>query len=181
MKWIIANVASLVLNAILVLWGRGSFLVAVLSIGVSLWIGLPLLILSCVFFSIASRKNRTRFMNMSGYCFAVALITFSTILSIPIGGKLLAHDIRKAKAFCEDLVPKLNKVKNDTGAFPKDISELLDEARPPPFVRTSRLSFRWNELSFHTHRSRNHPGWVDIRKPESNLVLLGLRKANNTI
>jgi len=131
MKWIIAIATSVVLNAFLILWGRGSFLAAIISLGSSFWIGLPVLILSAVFFSIAARKNNPRFMSISTSGIAVAAVIFSTILSIPIGSRLGAHETHKAKAFCEALVPRMEEIRSQTGAYPRDLSNLLDGLRPP--------------------------------------------------
>jgi len=131
MKWIIAIVTCFVLNAILIVWGRGSFLAAVISLGASFWIGLPLLVLSGVVFSIAARKNSTRFMTISGSGIVAALIILSTILTIPIGGTIVEHDVSKAKAFCEALVPEMEDIRDQTGAYPRDISVVLDGLRPP--------------------------------------------------
>ena len=131
MKWIIAIATSLILNAILILWGRGSFLATIISLSASFWIGLPLLISSGVFFSIAARKNSARFMTISGSGIVAAFVIFSTMLTILIGSKLVNHDVRKTKAFCEALVPKMEKIKEQTGVYPKDISGVLGGLRPP--------------------------------------------------
>jgi hypothetical protein len=126
MKWIIAIAASVVLNAVLILWGRGSFLAAIIALGTSFWIGLPLIILSAVFFSIAARKNSARFTSIAGSGIAAALVIFSTMLSIPIGNKVVDHDVREAKVFCEALVPKMELIREQTGGYPRDISTLLE-------------------------------------------------------
>ena len=131
MKWIIAIVTCLVLNAVLLVWGRGNFIAAVISLSASFWIGLPLLILSGVFFSVAARKNNTRFMTISGSGIIAALIIFSTMLTIPTGNKIVDHDVSKAKAFCEALVPKMEKFKDQTGSYPKDISGIIGGTRQP--------------------------------------------------
>lgn len=131
MKWIIAIATSVVLNAFLILWGRGSFLAAIISLGGSLWIGLPSLILSAVFFAMAARKNNTRFMSISTSGIAVAAVIFSTVLSIPIGSKLGAYETRKAKAFYEALVPRMEEIRVQTGHYPRDLSDVLDGLRPP--------------------------------------------------
>jgi hypothetical protein len=137
MKWIIAIVTCLVLNTILIVWGRGSFLAAVISLGTSFWIGLPLLILSCAFFSIAARKKSTRFMTISSSGIIAALIIFSTMLTIPIGNKIVEHDVSKAKAFCEALAQKMEKVKGKTGLYPKDISGVIEGAPQPHLFKPS--------------------------------------------
>lgn len=137
MKWIIAIAASVVLNAVLILWGRGSFLAATIPLGTSLWIGLPLLILSGVFCSIAARRNRVRFMNVCAGGIAVALVIFSTLLSLPLGKRVLAHDLRRARTFCESLIPQLEQSKAENGNYPRDIRGMLGGRRPPSLLGSS--------------------------------------------
>lgn len=66
---------------------------------------------------------------------SVALVIFSTLFSIPAGGKLLAYDLRNAQAFCEALVPRLEQAKVDSGAYPPEIARLLDGQRLPKLWR----------------------------------------------
>ena len=125
MKWIIAIAATVMLNTILILWGRGSFLAAIIALGASFWIGLPVIIVSAVCFAIAARRNSARLMSIAGSGIAAGLVIFSTLLSIPIGNKFVDHDVHEAKAFCEDLVPKMELIREQTGGYPRDISALL--------------------------------------------------------
>jgi hypothetical protein len=148
MKWIIAIITSLILNAILILWGRGSFLATVISLGASFWIGLPLLILSGVFFSIAARRNSSRLMTISGSGIATSLIIFSTLLTIPIGNRIIGHDVRKAKAFCEALVPQMEQIKSETGSYPHDLSRVLDGQRAPSLFETRYFHCDGTNFSF---------------------------------
>ena len=70
-------------------------------------------------------------MSVSGSGIAAALVIFSTLLSIPVGSKFTAYDTRKAKAFCEALVPKMEHIRDQAGEYPRDISKVLDGQCPP--------------------------------------------------
>lgn len=134
MKWKVAILASVVLNTILLLWGHGTFIAVVLAMAISFWIGLPLLLLSAVGVAIAARKNWVRFMNISSCGIATALVIFSTLLSVPAGKRILAHDLRMAQSFCEELIPLIEQHKNETGSFPQKIVAQIDERRPPRLI-----------------------------------------------
>ena len=131
MKWIIAITSSIFLNVFLILWGRGSFASTLITIGAAIWVGVPLLVLSTVLFLIARYKNSARYKRIFSSSIAVALIIASTLISIPIGTRVLAYDVRKAMVFCEDLIPELELSKHTHGVYPQDITVLLDNRRLP--------------------------------------------------
>lgn len=141
-KWVVAIGASVLLNAILILWGRGSFVSAILPLGVSLWIGLPLIVLSAALYSVAARRNNFRFMKICSGGVIVALVIFSTLASLPVGERLLARDMNRAKAFCEALIPRLEQSKARDGTYPRDIAAVLDRRRTPGLLQHQ---FYWSD------------------------------------
>jgi hypothetical protein len=135
MKWIIAVSVSLILNLGLVALGRGSFLAVFLPMVTSLWIGLPLLILSVVFYFASSHKKLLPFGHVSLWGIAIAVIIFSTLLSIPAGKRILAGDMAEAQSFCNSLVDHLEQSKSQSGEYPRDISSVLKGQRLPSLLR----------------------------------------------
>ena len=148
MKRITAVAVSFALNIVLIAWGRGSFLAVFLPMVLSLWIGLPLLILSVVFYIIANRKNRLRIMNVSSWGIAIAMIIFSTLLSIPAGKRILAGDMNDGQSFCNSLVLQLENTKNHTGEYPRDISNVLKGQRPPRLLHSGFYQSDGTSFSF---------------------------------
>ena len=127
MKWFVTLLISAFLNAIIVFYGRGSFGAVVFTGVACLWIGLPLILLSAICIGIAKQYKLRRFRTVSAYGLLVALVIASTFISIPAGMRIHEHDIRTAKIFCENLIPKIELIKINTGAYPLDIVELLNE------------------------------------------------------
>lgn len=122
LKWIIPVALSFVLNAGLVFCGRGKTFAAILPIAISLSMALFLLISTLVF---------RKFRDFCAQDIALACVVFSTLLSIPAGILVHAGDLHKAQSFCETLIPGIERIKAQTGAYPSDVSSVLAEQHPP--------------------------------------------------
>jgi K+ transporter len=116
--------------------------VTFISFVASFFIGLPLFIICVIYLLIANRISNARFINGAWTGITVALVICSTLLSIPIGNRLLDHDIHKAKTFCESLIPLIEQSKTQDAVYPQYITAVLGNRNPP---RLLGPSFYWSD------------------------------------
>lgn len=135
---VLALSAAVVLNAVLILLGRGSFLVMFLVLCSSVYAGAPLFLLSVLVFLLAAFKKNSKLRSMAVQGITAALVILSTLLSIPLGNKVLAYDLRTAQSFCEELMPRLEEIRSRTGSYPKELAVLL-KGKSLPWLLDSRF------------------------------------------
>lgn len=87
-----------------------------------IWVVVPLTVLGGVIFFIARRKAANEVKVAAIWILILAGVLATTCVSLLFGGKLLEADIREAKAYCEVLVPELDRVKLSIGTYPADLS-----------------------------------------------------------
>ena len=124
MKWIVAITSSLALNLALIFLGRGDLMVSYFGIWVSVRIGIPLLVASFIIIGIGVKRKSQRSRNTGAWCLTIAFAILSTLSAIPIGNRVLKSDMARAKAYCESLVPSIEERKNQTGLYPRRLSDL---------------------------------------------------------
>ena len=106
------------------------------------------MLLSAICIGIANTYKLRRFRNVSAYGLLVSLVIASTFISIPAGMRVHEYDIRTAKIFCESLIPKIELIKINTGAYPLDIVELLNENDLPRLFNLGTYRSDGDNFSF---------------------------------
>ncbi|MCF7955939.1 MAG: hypothetical protein K9M75_09075 [Phycisphaerae bacterium] len=130
-KLVLFAVSCVLLNVLLTVFGRGSFLHGIIVIGVCLYIGLPLLIVSGVSNYIGKVKFSGKALAVSQYSFYFAVLLWSSVISVYLGGIWLEHDISTAKVYCESLVPDLDDYKVVNGHYPESLTAVSDQTVVP--------------------------------------------------
>jgi hypothetical protein len=130
---IIAGALALLLNVLLVIFGRGSFLHIVFVFGAVVYIAVPGVVAGVVFWRVRQRGPTVRV--LAKLAFAVSAVAASTIISGLVGTAVLARDIANAKRYCESLIPKLEQYRSAHGIYPTDLSALRDRGVPPRLLR----------------------------------------------
>ena len=148
MKWFVSIFISVCLNTIIVLRGRGDFGAIVLTMLASIWIGLPLILPSAICYAISAQYKMRRFRNVSAYGLLASLVIASTLISIPAGMCIHKHDIRTAKVYCEELITKIELIKNNTGAYPVEVMSLHNAQELPRLVNTRTYQSDGTNFSF---------------------------------
>lgn len=126
---VVALAGSALLNLALVALGRGSFGQGLLVI-LLVYIAATAAILGIV--AIARPRvigSGARWIGRSAIAFAFVLA--STLVSLPLGGRVHDRDVAEAKAYCEALVPRLEAYRRQHGAYPSTIELLGDLPRTP--------------------------------------------------
>jgi|GEM_PF-3287522 len=121
LSWIgVAIGVAIVLNMWAVKLGRGSYAhICAVMHGIVL-IGLPAFVLSVVLMCVGRERHKRVF--LAGYALNLAgLVTFLMLASACVGLFVAKVDVRDARNYCEGLVPRLEKYKQDTGRYPDDI------------------------------------------------------------
>jgi hypothetical protein len=129
----------------LVFVGRGSFVHTVVVLALLLYIAGPLLLVSAVLF--AFRRGRPKIQQALRGVIGIVIILLTTLLSLPAGGLVHDRDVARAKAFCEALVPELDRYKQTTGSYPRTIAPVLRDA-PPPLLLRDRTFYMSNGAEF---------------------------------
>ena len=128
---------------LLTFFGRGSFRYVLAVLGMNLWIGFPLLILSAAAWFIANLPYWNEFQRMAKVMLLVVGVLAFQLISIPAGQILLSRDVRKAQDYCEALVPMLDEIKQKRGAYPKFQEEIIKgQENLPRLLRSDRFYWR---------------------------------------
>ena len=129
----------------LVFWGRGSVehLTWVLMPAV---VGAPMLLIASAGLWLLGRRTpseRARKRLAWGSAAALGLAAFAVVVAPSyLPGRLLNYgDVRAARSYCMMLVPRLEAVKRDKGAYPSAVRDLMPEGRPVPRLLRTRQPF----------------------------------------
>lgn len=125
---------AVIVNAALVLFGRGSLLHFVFVSGAMVWVALPAAAIASVLYFV----QRPRFARAARRFAAVTAVCASTAISLVPGRWVLEHDIAQAQAFCEASVPRLDQYRRTHGAYPAEISKVTVGA-PPYLLRAGHF------------------------------------------
>ena len=122
---------------------RDDFKVGLLSFGLVLYVGLPLVFLSVVARIVAGVWKRNAMLwTATGMVATVALIGTQAVVSWPLAYTCVKHDVTKARSYCESLVPGIEAHKQATGACPKSLEGIARTGRPVPrLLRKGSLQF----------------------------------------
>jgi hypothetical protein len=129
---------SIMLNTIGVKVGRGSYEYTMLVVKCILLAGVPLFVISLALMVIGREKRWNLF--LAGYALnLLSLVIGLMIVSAFVGLFVASSDVKSAKAYCQALVPRLQKYKEDTGTYPEDISAVSAREHEPLLLRESRF------------------------------------------
>ena len=110
--------AALAAALVLGFLGRGNWLHQVLSLGALVWVGAPLL--GVLGFALWKRR--------AGAAWVSGALLAALGLQLGIGLALLRWDVSQARRYCESLLPILDEIHAERGAYPL---KLGDDARIP--------------------------------------------------
>jgi hypothetical protein len=126
---VVALVISAVLNTIAVMVGRGSYEHITLVLYGILLVGFPTFVASLILMIMGQKRWNLFF---AGYVLnLVSLVVCLMIASGFIGLFVASRDVKDAKAYCESLVPRLEKYKDDKGEYPEQIDEIVSRGTEP--------------------------------------------------
>ena len=135
-------VFGLILATIFTFWGRGSFIHFLYVFIASVWIAVPLILLSLICYWLGFFWKPSVVSWVSTIFLGLAIIMLIQILSL-IGGKILHEkDLRDAKKYCESLINSIELIKVKTGQYPSNIQSVLPSSLP---VLLRRENFYWSD------------------------------------
>ena len=106
---------------------------------------------------IAAHFKPTHF--FSRICIALVIVFTFCFLSIFTGNMILDNDIKRAKRFCESLVPLLDAYQKENGEYPVGINNILPLNSKPLMLVRSR-NFYYNREGDSFSFSFSDPGGV---------------------
>ena len=118
---LIAGVTALVLNVLFTFIGRGSFIHLVMVLGLVLWIASPVLLLAAVTMVVATRMEKRLYAKAAYVVLLASLVMWSLSISILTGDVVRERDIARAKAYCESLIPALERHRGQRGSYPQTL------------------------------------------------------------
>ena len=133
---ILASVSAL-LNAGMVILGRGSWLHTVAVLAAGIYVGLPALFLGGCGYLVGYRKDVARI------AVAVFVLTTSLVISLIPGRALVKHDIAAARTYCESLMPGIDRYRQEHGVYPLTIAVVAHGENMPRLLRNT--SFYWSD------------------------------------
>jgi hypothetical protein len=133
---IIISIISLFANVLITYFGRGSFGHVIIILSSIIWIALPVLAISIVLLIIGKKLQNKKTVYFSLRGGTISLIIISTAISLPFGGLLRVNDIRDAKTYCEQIIPRVENYKREHGIYPKDINDIkLGDKKAPRLLQ----------------------------------------------
>ncbi|MCX6825760.1 MAG: hypothetical protein NTV06_00630, partial [candidate division Zixibacteria bacterium] len=102
-------------------------------------------ILALIMFLFSCRRNRGKVRAIAIRLIVVAGVLTSTLISLIPGALLLNRDVRNAHAYCEVLVPELDRIKAQTGNYPLDLP--MGHAKEPHLLARSPYPYYWSDGS----------------------------------
>jgi hypothetical protein len=134
-------VLYLLLSFWIIFGKRGTFGGFALVVMLILFIGVPVFLISlgaCVVTGLLKRESQCvpaqKGMILSIFIFAL-IVPYGLSLSV------FDHDVKQALLFCERLIAQLDHIKQSTGEYPTDISNLLSQEKLPRFLQRNGLDY----------------------------------------
>lgn len=75
---------------------------------------------------------------------AIALIGLMQVVSIPVAGYRLEHQLSVAKQYCESLLPEIERYRQEQGTCPESLQALSGHHPPPDFLRGQEIYRAYN-------------------------------------
>jgi hypothetical protein len=123
-------IASAVLNALALYFGRGWWVHMVGVLAAMAWIGAPALVIGAVLWVVGFRYPAARRSAM--VAFVAGVVVASTIASVLVGQLVVSYDIARAKAYCETFIPAIEQYRRAHGTYPRDLRAIPQMAGSPP-------------------------------------------------
>jgi hypothetical protein len=125
--------ASVGLNAVALLIGRGSFFHWVVVLAIAFYVAAPAMVLGVFAYLL---KNRFRLAGqVARIAIIVSIVSASTLISLLPARALAKHDIDAAKAYCDGLIRKIELEKRANGVYPTDLSAFWHQGDGPWLLR----------------------------------------------
>jgi hypothetical protein len=151
----VAICASVLLNLVLLLLGRGSFGHWFLALVLATWIAGYALLLAGGLYVIGYWAPRVR--RAARIVAIIALVCVSGVISLAPGHWMVEHDIVAAKRYCEALIVQIDDYKRAHGSYPVDMSVLHPDPNVPLLLRGD-----WPSI-YQNHDSRFSINFTDPR------------------
>lgn len=140
-------VAMTVLNAVLVVWGRTTFVPLTFLAAAGVLFGLNLLALAAVVYAF-SRTTMNDAARLTLRALIVSAAAFASVcLSLPFTRQLIARDVRNAQQRADLLLPDLDAHLARTGLYPLDLAAVAGE-RPLPRLLSAEDAYRSSGTGF---------------------------------
>jgi hypothetical protein len=145
MKRMIVGIAlaSVVLNGVALLAGRGSWGHGLLVLGIAIYIAAPALVGAMLAFCFRHRWRFAR--RVALIAGAVAVVSASLPLSLIPSGAIANRDIAAAKEYCETVFPAIEQYRRMNGVYPRDLSVIQRSPQVPRLMR--RFPWYWSDGS----------------------------------
>ena len=125
--------ASVLLNVVLVLLGRGSFGHWFLAMVLATWIAGYALLLAGGLYVIGYWAPRLR--RSARIVAIITLVCVSGVVSLAPGPWVVEHDIDAAKRYCNALIVQIDDYQRAPGSYPVDVSVLHPDPNVPLLLR----------------------------------------------
>ena len=132
---------SALLNAGMMVAGRGGFIHTVAVLAAGIYVGLPALIMVGCGYLLGNRFSWAR--QVMRIAVVVFVLSASFFISLIPGRALVKHDIVAAKTYCESLIPAIDKYRRQNGVYPLEISTVAQDKVVPRLLRSTR--FYWSD------------------------------------
>ena len=142
----IATAAALLLNTLLVVLGRGTFINAVLAVAFPVYVGAPALVVAFIAFML--RRRYASAGTVARISAAIGCVAVSALASLPVGAAVASHDIRDAETYCESFIPQIQAYKRTHGEYPRQLSLAAIRRARPRLIR-DRLFYSSDTSAFY--------------------------------
>ena len=138
----VGMVASVLVNAALLLVGRGGFIHWFSAMVIALDLGIPGVLIGGSVYAVGYRFRLAR--RIGRVIALVGAVCVSGLISLAPGQWVVRHDIAAAERYCDALILQVDDHKRDHGSYPRDLSLLR---RDPDVPRLARSMHYWSDGS----------------------------------
>ena len=150
--------ASALLNAGMVIFGRGSFIHVVAVFAIGIYIGLPSLGLTIFGYLINYLFHWGK--PVARIAAVMFVFTASLFISLIPGRAVTKHDIAAAKMYCESLIPGINRYHQKHGVYPLEIETVVQDMDVPRLLRNTH--FYWSDGQKYSFTIGDPRGMMDF-------------------
>jgi hypothetical protein len=137
-KWnlfISVLVLYLAVSAVIIFWGRGRFHRELFFFSLVVLVGIPLFGVSFIGTIAAWITGKRQIRSVFLKSIVASLVFIALSIPLYLAYYVADDDAEAAKSFCEDLVPALERIKNEEGRYPETIDALIAGKELPDYLK----------------------------------------------